>query len=263
LGKVNLRARLHGNVHIQHLGRNVGQWQIRDHDIRRVHISLAAAQQHGTTGPGNIVVGDHDRFRRPCGTRCVDQSTGFPWFPGLRAFLQQGRILSLAIAAQFQKALPRVARHRALRGHIVRQRVRAIHDQGFQIRQARRNAIILLQLLATFYDHNFGLRMRANVLAGFRIVGGVNAGGDAAGGHGAEIGKEPFGGVEAQDIDDIELLTAEGNQGNTKGIDLLSIFFPGPCFPGRFTDRFTLRYRSKDDWKCTIVSKMYTSKPNK
>ena len=73
--------------------------------------------------------------------------------------------------------------------------------------------------------------MVGNVLTRLGLVGGVDSRGDTSGGDATKVRKEPVGAVKAQDIDAIEFVTTQGNQGNSKRIDLFTIFLPRPNLP--------------------------------
>lgn len=67
-------------------------------------------------------------------------------------------------------------------------------------------------ILPIFSHDDFGLGVLGDVLAGLRVVGGVDADGDAPGEEAAVEGKEPLGCIEPDDIDSGELGELVGDE---------------------------------------------------
>ena len=57
------------------------QWQVRDHNIGRIHRLVPTAQQHRPTRPSDIIIGNHHRFGWSGRPGCVNQSDCFGGLP--------------------------------------------------------------------------------------------------------------------------------------------------------------------------------------
>jgi len=64
---------------------------------------------------------------------------------------------------------------------------------------------------------------------------------DAARDDGPEVGEEPLGGVETEDVDRVVLLESQREEGFGKRVDLTPVLFPGPRRPLRFGRRPALQ----------------------
>jgi hypothetical protein len=99
------------------------------------------------------------------------------------------------------------------------------------MRQVLGNFQILLQLFHALDDNHLGLTVFTNVLTRGRIVGGVDAGWNAAHRNRTKVGKEPFGGIETNNIDHVEFRTPDSEQRHTERVYLLAVLLPCPRLP--------------------------------
>ena len=69
------------------------------------------------------------------------------------------------------------------------------------------------QLLLVLHHEDVGAAVGEHVLARLGRVGGIDAGGQAARKHAAQVGEEPLGAVEADDADAVARLEAQLDKG--------------------------------------------------
>ena len=71
--------------------------------------------------------------------------------------------------------------------------------------------------------------MHTDIFASVSEVSGVYSSSYTRGSDSPKVGNEPFGTVETNNIDDVKGFKAQRNERLAKGINLLTILFPGPC----------------------------------
>jgi len=161
------------------------------------------------------------------------------------------------VRARGQKIGKRVNGDRAHGLGFVRDLFRTVHDQCFQFGKFVANAVEFGKLVDTvatgkgvrniaFFSvhlhlHNhLGLGMLGNIETSLRIIGSINTRGNSSGQNASKVGKQPFGSVEPDNVDDIKLVEAQLQESLSKGIGAGAVLLPSPGSVGNIRCLFAL-----------------------
>mmetsp|Transcript_14033 Transcript_14033/g.42251 ORF Transcript_14033/g.42251 Transcript_14033/m.42251 type:complete len:410 (+) Transcript_14033:897-2126(+) len=217
----------HGSVDVDHLRSDVRERKVA-HPVFLVLADLGHQADHELRDPGEVVVADHDGLGVAGGAAGVDQRTA------VTGLLLADAVVDVGLGhllGQLDELVPGVDAGQFLVVVDARRQFALPHDQRTHLGQLAADGGKLGKLGLVLQHHHLAAAVVHDVLDGLGPVGGIDAGRLGTASDRAQVGPEPLGTVETENVHTIEGLHSQTHQRTTHQLGLAVVFLPGPGVP--------------------------------
>mmetsp|Transcript_18291 Transcript_18291/g.42994 ORF Transcript_18291/g.42994 Transcript_18291/m.42994 type:complete len:240 (-) Transcript_18291:275-994(-) len=182
--------------------------------------------KHGVSCEQDVVVRDHHSLGRPGGATGVNEQAA------VARLLSRCAGIEISLGNVFTELEERVpAVDGSMWSFFVHGSLGTIHHDGLEPRQLAPNGLELGQLRLILDNNDSRLAVISDIRARIGAVGCVDPGSLASSEDRSIVGKKPFRGIEADNVDGLVLLEADLDQGLREANSFIVVLLPGELPP--------------------------------